>query len=138
MVDRLTKMANFTPCKDTATAHDLAQLFIDNVWKHRGLPLRITTDRGPEFTNKFIAALCEIVGTMHCKSTAYHPQSDGQTMLMCLQTIYQTHACCCQYYPQEDQKEMLLSTCMPFLVLINPQQPIATCMLSETIILPEV
>ena len=44
--------------------------------------LRITTDRGPEFRNKFIALLCELVGTMHCKSTAYHPQSDGQTERM--------------------------------------------------------
>ena len=55
---------------------------VDNIWKHHGMPLRITTDRGPEFTNKFIAALCELVGTMHCKSTAYHPQSDGQTERM--------------------------------------------------------
>ena len=46
------------------------------------MPLFITTDRGPEFTNKFIASLCEIVGTLHCKSTAYHPQSDGQTERM--------------------------------------------------------
>ena len=44
--------------------------------------LCITLDRGPEFINKFIAALCESVGTMHCKSTAYHPQSDGQTERM--------------------------------------------------------
>lgn len=66
-------MANFTLCKDTATVHDLAQLFINKVWKHRGLPLRVTTDRGPGFTNKFIAALCEIVGTIHCKSMAIIP-----------------------------------------------------------------
>ena len=55
----------------------MSLLFVDNIWKHHGMPLRITTDRGPEITNKFIAALCELVGTMHCKSTAYHPQSDG-------------------------------------------------------------
>ena len=82
VVDRLTKMTHFGPCKDTSTARELAQLFVDMVWKHHGLPLRLTTDRGPEFTNKFIAAMCEIVGTMHCKSTAYHPQSDGQTERM--------------------------------------------------------
>ena len=82
VVDRLTKMTHFMPCKNESTAHDIAQLFVDNIWKHHGMPLRITTDRGPEFTNKFIAALCELVGTMHCKSTAYHPQSDGQTERM--------------------------------------------------------
>ena len=82
VVDRLTKMTHFMPCKNESTAHDIARLFVDNIWKHHGMPLRITTDRGPEFTNKFIAALCELVGTMHCKSTAYHPQSDGQTERM--------------------------------------------------------
>ena len=82
VVDRLTKMTHFMPCKNESTAHDIARLFVDNIWKHHGMPLRITTDRGPEFTNKFIAALCDMVGTMHCKSTAYHPQSDGQTERM--------------------------------------------------------
>ena len=82
MVDRLTKMTHFIPCKNESTAHDIAQLFVDNIWKHHGMPLRITTDRGPEFTNRFIAALCDLVETMHCQSTAYHPQSDGQTERM--------------------------------------------------------
>ena len=70
------------PCKNESTAHDIAQLCVDNIWKHHGMPPCINTDRGPEFTTKFIAALCELVGTMHCKSTAYHPQSDGQTERM--------------------------------------------------------
>ena len=74
VVDRLTKMTHFMPCKNECTAHDIARLFVDNIWKHHGMPLRTTTDRGPEFKNKFIAALCELVRTMHCKSTAYHPQ----------------------------------------------------------------
>ena len=82
VVDRLTKMTHFMPCKNESTAQDMARLFVDHVWKHHGMPLFITTDRGPEFTNKFIASLCEIVGTLHCKSTAYHPQSDGQTERM--------------------------------------------------------
>ena len=66
----------------TSTARKQAQLFVGMVWKHHGLPLCLTTDRGPEFAIKFDAAMCEIVGTMHCKSTAYHPQSDGQTERM--------------------------------------------------------
>ena len=61
---------------------ELTQLFVDMVWRHHGLPLCLTTDRGPEFAIKFMAAMCETVGTMHCKSTAYHPQSDGQTERM--------------------------------------------------------
>ena len=71
-------------CKNESTAHGIARLFVDNIWEHHGMPLRITTDRGPQFTNKFIAALCDLVTSMHCKylSTAYHPQSDGQTERM--------------------------------------------------------
>ena len=42
----------------------------------------MTTDRGSEFVNKFSAALCKLVGTVHSRSTAYHPQSDGQTERM--------------------------------------------------------
>ena len=68
VVDRLAKMTHFMPCKIESTAHDTARLFVDNIWKHHSMPLRITTDRGPEFTNKFIVALCELVGTMHCLS----------------------------------------------------------------------
>ena len=82
VVDKLTKMTHFAACKNESTAKDMARLFVDMVWKLHGLPLRLTTDRGSEFTNKFIAAICELVGTMHCKTTAYHPQSDGQTERM--------------------------------------------------------
>ena len=79
VVDRLTKMTRIGACKDTSTAEDLAQLFVDMVWKIHRMPLYITTDRGPEFTNKFVAHVLAMLGTEHCKSTAYHPESDGQT-----------------------------------------------------------
>ncbi len=82
VVDRLTKMAHFAPCKNQSTATDVAQIFTDIVFKSHGVPEALTTDRGPEFTNKLIAAMCEIVGTKHRKSTAYHPQTDGQTERM--------------------------------------------------------
>ena len=53
------------------------------VWKVHGMPMRIATDRGPELTNKFIDAICDIVGTMHCSGFAmhgtHHCQSDRQT-----------------------------------------------------------
>ena len=78
VVDKLTKMTHFAACKNESTVADMATLFYQMIWKLHGIPLRITSDRGTESVNKFVAALCEIVGTMHCKSTAYHPQSDGQ------------------------------------------------------------
>ena len=82
VVDKLTKMAHFAPCKIESTARDLASEYYRSVWKLHGVPLRMTTDQGSEFVNKFSAALCELVGTVHSKSTAYHPQSDGQTEQM--------------------------------------------------------
>ena len=54
VVHRLTKMTHFIPCKIESTAQDMARVFLDHVWKYHGMPLRITTDRGPEFTNRFI------------------------------------------------------------------------------------
>ena len=82
VVDRLTKMAHFAPCKNQSGAKEVAQIFTDIVFRAHGVPERLTTDRGSEFTNKMIAAMCEILGTKHCKSTAYHPQTDGQTERM--------------------------------------------------------
>ena len=82
VVDKLTKMTHFAACKNESTAKDIAKLFVDKVFKLHGLPLCLTTDRGPEFANRFIAAVCELVGTVHSKSTAYHPQTDGQTERM--------------------------------------------------------
>ena len=60
----------------------MARLFVNHVLKYHGMPLRKTTDGGVEFTKKFVATLCELVGTLHCKFTAYYPQSDGQTERM--------------------------------------------------------
>ena len=47
-----------------------------------GMPLLLVTDRGTEFNNKFSDAICALIGTEHSKSTAYHPQTDGQTERM--------------------------------------------------------
>ena len=77
VVDRLTEMLRIAACRDESTAQDLAQIFIDRVWKLHGMPRYITTDRGPKFTNKFVAHLLAMSDTEHSKSTAYHPQSDG-------------------------------------------------------------
>ena len=78
-VDKLTKMLRLAPGHDTDNAEATADLFKKTVFRSHGMPSMVVSDRGPEFTNKFAAALCKALGTDHCKSTSYHPQSNGQT-----------------------------------------------------------
>ncbi|CEL62768.1 hypothetical protein RSOLAG1IB_05127 [Rhizoctonia solani AG-1 IB] len=79
VVDRFSKMVHFIPCKETATAEDIAQLFLEHVWKLHGTPKRTVSDRGPTFNSKFLRALYKALHIAPSCSTAYHPQSDGQT-----------------------------------------------------------
>ena len=79
VVDRLTKMSHFIACHTTVTADQTAQLYINNVVRLHGLPMDIVSDRGPQFTSKFWRSL---LNTMEIKcnlSSAFHPQTDGQT-----------------------------------------------------------
>ena len=57
----------------------LAKLYRDHVWKLHGLPEEIISDRGKEFVSEFTTALYELLGIQAAPSTAYHPQTDGQT-----------------------------------------------------------
>jgi hypothetical protein len=56
-----------------------AKLFRQHVWKHHGTPERTISDRGTIFNSKFLRALYELLGIHPSLSTAYHPQTDGQT-----------------------------------------------------------
>ena len=60
-------------------AEGLARLFRDNVWKLHGLPKSIISDRGPQFAAGLIQELNEILGIKSKLSTAFHPQTNGQT-----------------------------------------------------------
>ena len=79
VVDRLTKMTHVIPTTTTVDATETARLFVDNVWKHHGLPLDVVSDRGSVFVGTFFSELLRILGTRHKRSTAFHPQTDGQT-----------------------------------------------------------
>ena len=60
-------------------ARDLADLFIQLVFCLHGLPETITSDRGPQFTSHFWGTLCKRRQIDRRMSTAFHPQTDGQT-----------------------------------------------------------
>ena len=82
VIDRLTKLTHIGPTTHTATAEDTAQLFLDLVYKHHGLPQNIVSDRDVKFTSSFWNSFCEQVGVKLSMSSAYHPETDGQTERM--------------------------------------------------------
>lgn len=79
VVDRLSKMRHLIPCDTTVDAEQTAILYLQHVWKLHGLPAYITSDRGTQFTSKFWRSLCQQLQIEARMSTAYHPETDGQT-----------------------------------------------------------
>ena len=79
VVDRFTKMSHFTPCTTAITAEQTAGLYIDRVFRHHGAPKEIITDRGVQFDSKFMKSFWARLGTDQKMSTAFHPETDGQT-----------------------------------------------------------
>jgi hypothetical protein len=78
-VDKLTKRAHFQAMHTTATAPEVAKLFFETIFKNHGLPKTIISDRDAKFTSRFWKALFGQLGTKLAMSTAFHPQTDGQT-----------------------------------------------------------
>lgn len=79
ITDKLTKYAHFVPYKETSTAKELAYTFLRNIVSHHGLPKTIISDRDKLFTSKFWKSLTDQLEIRHRLSTAFHPQTDGQT-----------------------------------------------------------
>jgi transposase InsO family protein len=82
VIDRLSKRSYSIPCQKTITAKGMARLFIHHVWRTHGPPDTIVSDRGPQFISAFWAEFCRILGIKLKLSTAFHPQTDGQTEIM--------------------------------------------------------
>ena len=82
VVDRLSKYAHFIPISHPYTASKIAQVFLANIFKLHGLPNSIVTDRDPTFTSTFWKELFKLQGTTLKFSSAYHPQTDGQTEIV--------------------------------------------------------
>jgi len=80
VVDRFTKMAHFLPLKkEEKGAADLAVIFAREVWKYHGLPADIVLDRDSRFTSETWKEFLRLLGIRPRMSTAFHPQTDGQT-----------------------------------------------------------
>ncbi|KAM2333980.1 hypothetical protein ACFXTH_011592 [Malus domestica] len=78
-VNRLTKLAHFIPVREKYHLNKLAKLFITKIVKYHRVPVNIISDRDPMFTSKFWVVFQEALGTKLLYSTAYHPQTDGQS-----------------------------------------------------------
>lgn len=79
VVDRLTKYAHFISMTHPYTAQDVAQIFMDQVFKLHGLPQVLLTDRDSLFTSTIWQSLFKSLGVELHLTSAYHPQTDGQT-----------------------------------------------------------
>jgi hypothetical protein len=78
-VDKLSKTAHFAACKNSASALDVAEIFLDKIFKLHGLPTKIISDRDSRFTSKFWTTIMNAMNVKLGMSTAFHPQTDGQT-----------------------------------------------------------
>jgi len=77
--DRFLKMSHFVAMTEKMMAEGLVRMFRDNVWKLHGLPERVISDRGLQFVAELTRELNKMLGIETKLSTAYHPETDGQT-----------------------------------------------------------
>jgi len=78
-VDRLTKMIHLVPGKTSDDAPTVARQYLNNIFRLHGLSSEIVSDRGSVFTSRFWTAFMKLLDVRMATSTAFHPQTDGQT-----------------------------------------------------------
>ena len=100
IVDRFSKQVHFIPVKKTIKPHHMAKLFMTHIFKYHGFSKTIVSNRDPRMTSLFWQGLFENVGTKLNFSSAYHPQTDGQSELV-NSTILDLLKC---YVNQVDQR----------------------------------
>ncbi|XP_073063958.1 uncharacterized protein [Primulina eburnea] len=79
IVDRLNKSSHFLSVKTTYYMNQYADAYIQEIVRLHGVPVSIVSDRDPRFTSEFCKSLHRALGTKLAFSSAYHPQSDGQS-----------------------------------------------------------
>ena len=79
IVDRLTKSAHFLSIRTKFSLDRLAELYINEIVRLHGVPASIVSDQDPRFTSRFWSKLQKALGTTLHFSTAFHPQTDGQS-----------------------------------------------------------
>lgn len=105
VADRFTKQAHFIRANKTDDARILARQFLDNIFRLHGLPSDIVSDRGATFTSQWWREFLKMLKVKPNLSTAFHPQTDGQTERI-NQTIEQHLRTFCDYL-QDDWTDLL-------------------------------
>ncbi|XP_066354680.1 uncharacterized protein [Miscanthus floridulus] len=100
VVDKFIKFAHFMPLLHPFSAQQVAQVFLNNIYRLHGMPTHIISDRDLIFTSHFWKELFRLAGTQLCMSSTYHPQSDGQTerVNQCLEVFLR---CSVHSYPKQ-------------------------------------
>jgi len=135
-VDRLTKMTHFVPTHKTLDSVGFCQLLMANVCRLHGWPRRLVSDRGSIFLSHFTNAVAYIQGFCKDHSSAFHPESDGQTERMnrvleevlrsfcsCRQSTWAQHLPMAEFAINNSVNEATHTT--PFLLNygVNPRHP---------------
>jgi len=99
IVDWFTKFSHFIGLSYPFTAQEVARVFLDNVVKMHGVPQSMVLNRDKVFTSSFWRELLKSLGTKPHMSTAYHPQTDGQSKRVnqCLESYLR---CLCFMQPR--------------------------------------
>ena len=79
IVDQFTKMIRLKATMSNISLEEIAKIYRDDIWKLHRISRKILRNRGPQFTSKFMEEFTRALGTKRQLSTAYHPQTDGQT-----------------------------------------------------------
>jgi len=77
--DLFSKQIHCLPCSSDITTEGVADIYYREIFRLHGLPLRFLSDRGPQFASKAMCTLLQCLGIQSDLTTAYHPQSNGQT-----------------------------------------------------------
>lgn len=104
-VDRSTKQGHFIACRSDIDSKGVARLFVDWIIRLHGIPERIVSDRGTVFNSEFTKQWQRILGIKANLSTAYHPESDGQTERV--NGIVEDYIRCFTSWRQDDWVELL-------------------------------
>uniref|UniRef100_A0A3P9IU91 Gypsy retrotransposon integrase-like protein 1 n=1 Tax=Oryzias latipes TaxID=8090 RepID=A0A3P9IU91_ORYLA len=78
VIDRFSKFVHFIPLPQLPTATETAEVMVNHVFRHHGIPADIVSDRGPQFISQVWKAFCSALGATVSLTSGYHPQSNGQ------------------------------------------------------------